>query len=141
VTQLEEPTFRRAKWAAYEDTCRDPMLHNHGLTVDPAAFAVRYHGRRLPDLPLQQLLLLCALMRNVGTTLTYNELQRRVWPSGGGSRRALTTLADRLRRYLRDNHVPHQAIRAVRAVGYILDLTIDPLAVTTLPDPAATPHA
>ncbi len=87
------------------------------LRYDPGTHAVTLAGRALA-LPRKSVLVLEALMRQVGEPVNHARLTALLWPDGPPSDRALHDQLHLLRRRLRDAHGP--SVQAVRGRGWRL---------------------
>lgn len=55
-----------------------PVFTFHQLEIDTGRYTVRYNGQKIPLTP-KEYALLCLLVLNAGTVLTYRQLYETVW--------------------------------------------------------------
>ena len=95
-------------------------VESAGITLDPAARAVRRDGHPPQRLTNLEFRLLYALMTHRGQTLASETLIERVWGYGGeGDRELVRNLISRLRHKLGDEPKRPRYIFTVTDVGYV----------------------
>jgi DNA-binding response OmpR family regulator len=93
-----------------------------GIELDVDGIRLRVNGTEVP-IPYKEFKLLEALMVNPGKVLTRQELLDLAWGAGRpDTHKALEVHFHRLRTRLANHGAPHTVIRAVRGVGYILEV-------------------
>jgi two-component system response regulator RegX3 len=96
-----------------------------GIELDVDGIRLRVNGTEVP-IPHKEFKLLEALMANPGKVLTRQDLLDLAWGKGRpDAHKALEVHFHRLRTRLAKHGAPRQLIRAVRGVGYTLEI-LDP---------------
>jgi two-component system response regulator RegX3 len=109
------------------------LLAASGVVLDLDGVQVFVDGGRV-QLPLKEFALLSVLMGNAGKVLSRRELLDQVWGSGyPDANKTLDVHVRRLRRKIEPRPGSPVRIRTARGVGYLFDLTDQP--VSRNPEP------
>ena len=122
IATLSRPCSASDVWAVLQRSAT--ALENHGqvslgpIELDAAAYTVRLHGERLPDLPLKEFELLMVLMLRAPDVLSNDELRDALWGTSSGRPTSNTISAHVGRLRGRLNGVAD--VRRVHGRGYAL---------------------